>query len=152
MKVQSCAPARRSASERAPGAPEATPQPGSSCHRGAVHVTGRVPHHARPTRLGHAVNGSLARGAAVLPFLPSWGAPFPPLTPPASTATLEGTVPPPRWTQIPASCSVAGVRAGSPGVWARVPPACVPTTTEWPSHPRFPTCPHRQAVHGYDQR
>lgn len=62
----------------------------------------------------------------MLPFLPSWGAPFPPLTPPASTATLEGTVPPPRWTQIPASCSVAGVRAGSPGVWAGVPPRVFP--------------------------
>lgn len=124
MKVQSCAPARRSASEHAPGAPEATPQPGSSCHRGAVHVTGRVPHRARPTRLGHAVNGSLARGAAVLPFLPSWGAPFPPLTPPASTATLEGTVPP---TLDPDPCVVlsrgrAGREPG--GVGACAPCVC----------------------------
>lgn len=112
MKVQSCAPARHSASERAPGAPEATPQPGSSCHRGAVHVTGRVPHRARPARLGHAVNGSLAWGAAVLPFLPSWGAPFPPLTPPVSTATLEGTVPP---HAGPRSLRRAQSRACGPG-------------------------------------
>lgn len=60
----------------------------------------------------------------MLPFLPSWGAPFPPLTPPASTATLEGTVPP---TLDPDPCVVlsrgrAGREPG--GVGACAPCVC----------------------------